>query len=101
VAAVTVLWVVFAFCAAGAASGYVAVGQMFPAEQVGRVSTAVNTLTLVGAFLLQAAIGWILDLWPRSAAGGWDPRGYSAALMLSAVIQLFVAAQLLRQIRHS
>jgi sugar phosphate permease len=101
VAAVTVLWMLFAFFAAGAASGYVAVGQMFPAEQVGRVSTAVNTLTLVGAFLLQAAIGWILDLWPRTAAGGWDPRGYSAALMLSAVIQLFVAAQLSRQIRHS
>jgi len=101
VATVTILWVLFAFFAAGAASGYVAVGQMFPAEQVGRVSTAVNTLTLVGAFLLQAAIGWILDLWPRTAAGGWDPRGYSAALMLSAVIQLFVAAQLLRKIRHS
>jgi sugar phosphate permease len=94
VAAVTVLWVLFAFFAAGAASGYVAVGQMFPLEQVGRVSTAINTLTLIGAFLLQAAIGWILDLWPRTAAGGWDPRGYSAALMLSAAIQLLVAARL-------
>ena len=92
-AAVTVLWALFAFCAAGGASGYIAVGQMFPAEQMGRVSTAANTLTLGGAFLLQAAIGWILDLWPRTAAGGWDPRGYSAALMLSAVIQLFVVAQ--------
>lgn len=93
-AAVTVLWMLFAFFAAGGASGYVAVGQMFPAEKVGRVSTAVNTLTLGGAFLLQATIGWILDLWPRTAAGGWDPRGYSASLMLSAVIQLLVTAQL-------
>jgi hypothetical protein len=94
VTAVTALWVLFAFFAAGAASGYVAVGQMFPAEQVGRVATAVNTLTLGGAFLLQAAIGWTLDLWPRTAAGGWDPQGYSAALVLSAAIQLFVAARL-------
>ena len=93
-AAVTVLWVAFAFFASGGASGYVAVGQMFPAEQMGRVSTAINTLTLGGAFLLQAAIGWILDLWPRAAAGGWDPRGYSAALMLSVAVQLFVAARL-------
>jgi MFS family permease len=93
-AAVTVLWMLFAFFGGGGPTGYVAVGQMFPAEQVGRVSTAINTLTLLGAFLLQAAIGWILDLWPRAAAGGWDPRGYSAALMLSVAVQLFIAARL-------
>ena len=95
-AAVTVLWILFAFCAAGAAPGYVAVGQMFPAEQTGRVATAVNTLTLGGAFLLQAAIGGILDLWPRTAAGGWDPAGYSAALALSVAAQAALAARLLR-----
>jgi hypothetical protein len=37
---------------------------------MGRVATAVNTLTLGGAFVLPATIGWILDLWPRTAAGG-------------------------------
>jgi len=99
VATITLLWMMMALCAAGAAPGYVAVGQMFPPEQTGRVSTAVNTLTLGGAFFLQAAVGWILDLWPRTASGGWDPDGYSAALVLSIVIQLFVGAQLLRMMR--
>jgi MFS family permease len=98
-AAVTILWLLFAFCAAGAAPGYVVVGQMFPAEQMGRVATAVNTLTLGGAFLLQAAIGWILDLWPRTPTGGWDPAGYSAALALSVAVQAVLAAQLLRMRR--
>jgi sugar phosphate permease len=98
--AVTILWVLFAFFASGATAGYIVLGQMFPAERMGRVSTAANTLTLGGAFLLQTAIGWILDLWPRTADGGWDPRGYSAALALSAVIQVFVAAQLLRARLH-
>lgn len=93
--AVPVIWMVFALCAAGAAPGYVAVGQMFPPEQTGRVSTAVNTLTLGGAFFLQAAVGWILDLWPRTASGGWHPDAYSAALALSVVMQLFIAARLL------
>jgi predicted MFS family arabinose efflux permease len=99
-AAVTILWILFAFCASGAAPGYVAVGQMFPPEQMGRVATAVNTLTLGGAFLLQAAVGWILDLWPRTASGGWDPAGYSAALALSIAVQAVLAAQLLSMRRR-
>jgi hypothetical protein len=51
----------------------------------------VNTLTLGGAFLVQAAIGWILDLWPRTASGGWDPDAYSWALALSATLQALAA----------
>jgi nitrate/nitrite transporter NarK len=93
---ITLAWMLMALCAAGAAPGYVAVGQMFPPDQTGRVSTAVNTLTLIGGLFLQAAIGWILDLWPRTASGGWDPNAYSAGLALSIAIQVFLAAQLMR-----
>jgi sugar phosphate permease len=93
-AAVPALWLLFAFCTAGATAGFVVVGQMFPPEQMGRVSTAVNTLTLAVAFVLQSAIGWILDLWPRGAEGGWDPRGYSTALALSAALQALAAVRL-------
>jgi len=93
-AAVLPLWLLFAFFGAAGPTGYVAVGQMFPPEQMGRVSTAINTLTLGGAFFLQAAIGWILDLWPRTAAGGWDPRAYSAALLLSVAVQAAIAVRL-------
>jgi MFS family permease len=89
------LWMLFAFCVAGATAGYVTVGQMFPSEQTARVATAVNTLTLGAAFVLQAAVGWVLDLWPRTDSGGWDPRGYSAALAGSLLLQLLVAARLL------
>ena len=89
------LWMLFAFCVAGATAGYITVGQMFPPEQTARVATAVNTLTLVGAFVLQAAVGWVLDFWPRTESGGWDPRGYSAALAFSLALQLFIAARLI------
>jgi hypothetical protein len=67
---------------------------MFPPELVARVSTAINTLNLIGAFLLQAVIGWILDLWPRTPSQGWDARGYSAALVLSVILHLLFAAGL-------
>jgi MFS family permease len=89
------LWMLFAFCVAGATAGYITVGQMFPPGQTARAATAVNTLTLVAAFVLQAAVGWVLDFWPRTASGGWDPRGYSAALACSLLLQLFIAARLI------
>ena len=89
------LWMLFAFCVAGATAGYISVGQMFPSGQTARVATAVNTLTLGAAFVLQAAIGWVLDSWPRTASGGWDPRGYSAALAGSLLLQLIIAARLI------
>ena len=85
------LWVMFAFCGAGGPTGYIAVGQMFPVEQTARVATAINALTLTCAFVLQSAIGAILDQWPRSASGGWDPHGYSAAMALSVGVQVLVA----------
>jgi predicted MFS family arabinose efflux permease len=90
-AVVVMLWLAMALFGAAGAVGYVVVCQMFPPEQTGRVSTAVNTLSLAGAFLVQAAIGWILDLWPRTASGGWDPDGYSWALALTAVLQALAA----------
>jgi sugar phosphate permease len=95
-AVVPVVWLLFAFFAAASTTGYIVVGQMFPREQMARVSTAANTLTLAGAFVLQTAIGWVLDLWPRAPAGGWDPRGYSVALAGSAAIQVLLAVPLLQ-----
>ncbi len=92
---VAALWLALAFAATVGPAGFIAVGQMYPREQTGRVSTAVNMLTLGGAFLVQAAIGWILDLWPRTASGGWDPDGYSWALALSAGIQALAAVVML------
>ena len=85
------LWVMFAFCGAGGPTGYIAVGQMFPVEQTARVATAINALTLTCAFVLQSAIGAILDQWPRTTSGGWDPHGYSAALAVSVGLQVLVA----------
>ncbi len=90
-AVVLALFLAMAVFGAGGSVGYVVVNQMFPPELTGRVSTAVNTVALGGAFLVQAAIGWILDLWPRTASGGWDPDGYSWALALTAVLQAVAA----------
>jgi predicted MFS family arabinose efflux permease len=85
---VLVLWLALALFGSAGAAGFVVMCQMFPPEQTGRVSTAVNTLTLAFAFLVQAAIGWTLDLWPRTASDGWHPDAYSWALALTVAIQV-------------
>ena len=81
-----VLWFVVPLIAAAGPPGYAAIAQHFPVEQTGRVSTAINTVVLGGAFVLQTLIGWVLDFWPRTATG-WDRRGYAWAMGLSVLLQ--------------
>jgi predicted MFS family arabinose efflux permease len=94
------LWFVFAFCGAGGPAGYAAVGQRFGAELAGRVATAINVAMLVLVFFLQNVTGWILDLWPRAASGGWAPQGYGWSLALTLSLQLASIAWMLRPERR-
>jgi predicted MFS family arabinose efflux permease len=90
------LWFVFAMCGAGGPTGYAAIGQRFGPALAGRVATAINVAMLVIVFLLQNAIGWILDLWPRTDAGGWAPQGYAWAFAATLALQLASVAWMLR-----
>ncbi len=74
------LWFGFSFSGSCGPASYSLIAQRFAPELVGRVATAMNFSMLALVFLLQNAIGWVLDLWPRTAAGGWDPAGYGWAL---------------------
>jgi MFS family permease len=85
-----VLWFLFAFLTAAGPSGYSAIADRFPPELAGRVGTAVNGSMLAFVFVMQNAIGWILDLWPRTANGGWSPTGYFWAMVLTLVLQVLV-----------
>jgi MFS family permease len=92
------LWVLFAFFAAAGPAAYASVALQFPESQTGRVATAINAVTLAGVFALQIFVGWLLDLWPVTATGGWQPRGYAiaSALMLALQLAAGAAAVLLR-----
>jgi len=85
--AIGALWFSFAFLSSAGPSGYAAVAQLFPPELAGRVGTAINGTMLVFVFVLQNVIGWILDLWPRTAMSGWDAKGYGWALGLTTLLQ--------------
>lgn len=79
-AALPVLWFLFAALGSCGPVAYALLAQRFPPAMTGRVSTAMNGTMLALVFVMQAAIGFVLDLWPRTAAGGWDPAGYAWAL---------------------
>ncbi|MFQ3622084.1 MAG: MFS transporter [Acetobacteraceae bacterium] len=82
-----VLWVLWPFLASVGPVGYTLVSARFPGTETGRVSTAINAVMLLIVFVSQQGIGLVLDLWPRTPTGGWDPRGYDAAVAISAALQ--------------
>jgi hypothetical protein len=85
------IWFVFSFCGSVGVAGYAAMGQGFPPELQGRVATAINFAMLVLVFAFQTGIGAILDVWPRTASGGWDPAGYAVALSATFLLQALAA----------
>jgi MFS family permease len=98
--ALGLLWFAFAACSAAGPAGYAAIGQRFGPELAARVATAINASMLVLVFILQNAIGWILDLWPRTDAGGWAPQGYAAALLMTVALQALAAGWMLLRRRE-
>ena len=79
------LWILFGFFGTSGLLSFAVLSHYFPAELSGRVSTAVNVMVFVSAFIAQWGIGAIVNLWP--GADGYDPQGYQAAFALVLVLQ--------------
>jgi predicted MFS family arabinose efflux permease len=92
-----VLWTLFGFAASGSALAYAILSQGFPPSMAGRASTSLNLMMFATAFLLQTGIGMIVGLFPAPEAGGFNPAGHRAALLIlivleaAAVVWLFAA----------
>jgi MFS family permease len=77
-------WCAFAFLGTYVIVYYPVLTRAFALELSGRVTTTLNFLMFSAVFLAQWGIGVVIDLWPRTAAGGYDPAGYAAAFGLCA-----------------
>ena len=99
--AIGATWFAFSFLSSAGPAGYAAVGQRFGPELAGRVGTALNFTMLVTVFFLQNIIGWILDLWPRTANDGWSPVAYGWAMGLTVVLQAAAILWMLRPERKA
>jgi predicted MFS family arabinose efflux permease len=67
---------------------YSALSQHFPTAFAGRANTALNVMSGGGAFATQYAIGGIINLWPQSEAGRYDPVAYQVAFGTMLVLQV-------------
>lgn len=60
---------------------YAALTYSFPQALSGRVTTGINLLVFIAAFILQWAIGAVINLWETNAAGNYHPSGYQAGFV--------------------
>ena len=65
---------------------YAGYAKIFPKNLSGRVSTFLNLLVFIGAFILQWGIGAIIELWPLTD-NGYDPESYLSAFGFLVILQ--------------
>ncbi len=73
------VWLFFGFFGTSGIISYAVLSQSFPVHLAGRANTALNLLVFVLAFIAQWGIGAVIEIWPVTAEGGYDPAGYRAA----------------------
>ncbi|QQS12918.1 MAG: MFS transporter [Rhodospirillales bacterium] len=89
------IWIPFGFLGTFVIVYFPVLTQAFPLELSGRVTTSVNAFMFASIFVAQWLMGVILDMWPRTASGGYDPRGYTYAFGLFVVLEVVSLAWLL------
>jgi predicted MFS family arabinose efflux permease len=82
------VWFVFGMSGQVAVLAYPWLAARFGAAQAGRANTAMNLVLFLAAFAIQYAIGAVIELFPRSAGGGYDPRSYQVAFGIFLAVQL-------------
>ena len=65
---------------------YAGYAQIFPNYLSGRVSTILNLLVFICAFILQWGVGVIIEMWPATETG-YDPASYQAAIGVLFLLQ--------------
>ncbi|WDP85553.1 MAG: MFS transporter [Desulfobacter sp.] len=87
----SIILMLFGFFGSSGILSYTALTLNFPITLSGRVTTGINLLVFIAAFIVQWAIGAIINLWGVSSANTYDPAGYRAGfagLMICQILSL-------------
>ncbi len=82
------LWIAFGFFGTSGILSYSALSSSFPKELSGRVTTGINLMVFIAAFILQWAIGAIINLWEISSSGNYHVDGYKTAFLIILGLQV-------------
>lgn len=84
----TPAWLVFGMAGQSAILGYPWLSSHFGAHLAGRSNTAINLLVFMMAFVIQFVIGWVIDLFPPPAEGGYGREAYATSFGIFLAIQV-------------
>jgi MFS family permease len=82
-----VIWAVIAGTGAATVISYSILAEYFPKEISGQANSALNTLHIGGAFVIQAGIGMIVGHW-TSHGGHYPAIAYKVAIGINVLIQV-------------
>jgi len=82
------LWMAFGFFGTTGIVQYAVLSQSFEKSLSGRVMTAINLMVFVAAFALQWMSGAIIDIWPQTEPGRYQPESYQVALGVLLFMQI-------------
>jgi predicted MFS family arabinose efflux permease len=85
---VTAVWLLFGYFGTTGILPYAVLPQRFPRALAGRVITAINLMVFVAAFAGQWGIGAVIELWPSTVTGGYQPAAYRAAFAVMLAAQV-------------
>ncbi len=94
------LWTAYGVFGSAGSLSYAVLSSAFARELAGRVNTALNALVFAWAFVVQWAIGGIIERWPV-LDGRYHADGYRAAFGVFLAVQAFGFAWMLLDARRT
>lgn len=93
-------WAVFGMLGQVAILAYPWLSSHYGAALSGRANTAMNLFIFGCAFVIQYLIGEVIDLYPKSADGGYAPEAYQTGFGIFFVLQLLALGWYLYGMRN-
>jgi MFS family permease len=93
------IWIGFGVFGTAGSLSYAVLSYEFPRHLAGRVTTALNAMVFSWAFVVQWAIGGIIELWP-AVDGRYHASGYRAAFGVFLAVQVLAFGWMLLEGRR-
>jgi len=72
--------------------GFTTTKELFPVEIAGTSVGTVNLFPFLGGAIMQPALGWVLEQYPKTASGAYSLQGYQALLLTLFAASLIATA---------